>query len=462
MQSSRQEYGEVADWAYRSAVGGIEWPAIHASDRAAVIDVLHQLEHSQWLAPERLAALQLRQLGAVVRHAHASVPFYRERWRSAYDPARELTRERLAALPLLTRRELQDGFEALKSGNTPAAHGAVGEARSSGSTGVPIRILKTQLGLVFWNSFALRDHLWHKRDLRGKLAAIRLGKTPGTFGNWGQATHDLVETGPAVVLSAGEHIETQFQWLRREQPDLLLTYPSITRELARHSLKIGSGLSRLREVRTFGELLGPETRELCRSAWNVPVTDVYSAEEVGYIALQCPLQEHYHVQSEGVLVEVLDERGRPCAPGEVGRVVVTTLHNFAMPLVRYDLGDFAEVGEPCACGRGLPVLRRITGRVRNMLVTAAGERYWPALSDRKFFEIAPVRQRQVVQKDLDLLEVRLVVASPLTPVQEERLRDLILSGLPPGFRLRFSYRAEIPRGAGGKFEDFVSEISPQS
>jgi len=450
--------GDADAWAFKSAAAGIEWPAVAAPDRAALIGVLHQLEHSQWLAAERLDALQMRQVDAVARHAHASVPFYRERWRGIYDPPRPLTRERFADLPLLSRRELQDGFEALRSEAVPAGHGAVGEARSSGSTGIPIRILKTQLSLLFWSAFALRDHLWHRRDLRGKLAAIRLGKTPGRFANWGQATQGLVETGPAVVLSASEDIEAQVRWLEREQPDYLLTYPSIVRELARRSLETGSGL-RLRDVRTFGELLAPETRELCRRAWNVAVTDAYSAEELGYLALQCPLLEHYHVQSEGVLVEVLDQHGRPCAPGEVGRVVVTGLHNFAMPLVRYELGDFAEVGEPCACGRGLPVLRRIAGRVRNMLVTSSGERYWPALGDRRFFEIAPVRQRQVVQKEFDLLEVRLVVASPLTPMQEQRLRELILSGLPPGLRLQFSYRREIPRGAGGKFEDFVSEVS---
>jgi phenylacetate-CoA ligase len=88
---------------------------------------------------------------------------------------------------------------------------------------------------------------------------------------------------------------------------------------------------------------------------------MYSANETGYLALQCPLSGHYHVQSETVLVEVLDEVGRACRPGETGAVVVTPLQNFAMPLLRYSLGDFAEVGSPCACGRHLPVLKEILG-----------------------------------------------------------------------------------------------------
>jgi phenylacetate-CoA ligase len=89
---------------------------------------------------------------------------------------------------------------------------------------------------------------------------------------------------------------------------------------------------------------------------------VYSSDEAGYIALQCPEGEHYHVQSESLLLEVLDAAGSACMPGQVGRVIVTTLNNFAMPLVRYDTGGDAEVGPPCACGRGLPVLRSLVER----------------------------------------------------------------------------------------------------
>jgi phenylacetate-CoA ligase len=162
-----------------------------------------------------------------------------------------------------------------------------------------------------------------------------------------------------------------------------------------------------------------------------------------------------------VLVEILDERGRACAPGETGRVVVTDLHNFATPLVRYVIGDYAEVGEPCPCGRGLPVLSRIAGRVRNMLVTAHGKRLWPRLSDRRFRDIAPVLQRQAVQKELDLIELRLVTAKPLEASQEERLRALVLAGMPQGMRLELRYCQAIARGAGGKFEDFICEVTSE-
>ncbi|MGP1678094.1 MAG: phenylacetate--CoA ligase family protein [Burkholderiales bacterium] len=446
-------------WQIQSAVPGEAWPALLAPGGAAVLALLFQLDRSQWLPLDQLRQRQLRQLEVLVRHALATVPYYRERWGADYDPAVPLTLERFARLPLLTRRELQEQFESLKSRKVPTGHGGINESQSSGSTGTPVRILKTQLSGLFWNALTLRDHAWHRRNLRGKLATIRHGIAAGEFEHWGQATAGLVADGPSVVLGVRDSVQTQLRWLEQQQPEYLMTYPSIAAELAKLVVAGENRLPQLREVRTLGEQLTPEARELCREAWAVPVTDVYSAEEVGYLALQCPQHEHYHIQEEGALVEILDAQDQPCAPGQLGRVVVTTLHNFAMPLIRYELGDYAEPGEPCACGRGLAVLRRVAGRVRNMLVTATGERYWPAFGTRSFTRFAPVRQCQLAQIEYDLIEARLVTAAALSVEQEDGLRGLIQSRLPPGFRVRFAYRDEIARSAGGKYEDFVCEIA---
>jgi phenylacetate-CoA ligase len=247
--------------------------------------------------------------------------------------------------------------------------------------------------------------------------------------------------------------------LRAERPGYLLSYPSLIRDLVNHGLEHGIALEGILEVRTIAESVGDELRDLCRSAWGASVSDVYSASEVGYVALQCPDQPGYHVQSEGVLLEVLDDGGEPCVAGEVGRVVVTALHNFAMPLVRYDIGDYAEVGESCPCGMGLPVLRRILGRVRNTLVTADGQRFWPTFGKRALAAVAPIRQYQFVQKSFDLVEARLVVVTPLTSEQEEHVRVSIQAQLPAGVNLAVTYRERLERGASGKFEDFVSEVA---
>ena len=444
-------------WQIESAVPGVRWPALPAPGGASVLALLFWLERTQWLTLEQLRAHQLQQLQVLVRHAMATVPYYRERWGAVYDPATPLSFEQFAALPLLTRRELQEQFENLKSSKIPPGHGGVKESRTSGSTGTPVRFLQTQLSGLFWNAYTLRDHAWHRRDLRTKLATIRAGIPEGEFEHWGPATAGLIADGPSVVLGVRDSVHTQLQWLERQQPSYLMTYPSIVAELAKLVIAGENRLPLLREVRTLGELLTPEVRALCREAWSVPLTDVYSANEIGYIALQCPQHEHYHTV-EDVLVEILDDQDRPCASGQLGRVVVTSLHNFASPLIRYELGDCAEPGEPCPCGRGLPVLRRIAGRVRNMLVTAAGEHFWPSFGSNSPAWSTLIRRCQLAQVEYDLVEARLVSAAALSAEQEGALRAHLQSRLPAGFRVSFVYRDEIARGAGGKFENFVCEI----
>ena len=147
----------------------------------------------------------------------------------------------------------------------------------------------------------------------------------------------------------------------------------------------------------------------------LPIEDNYSSQEAGIIALQCPAGGLYHTMAESLVVEVLDEQGRACAEGEVGRVVVTDLHNFAAPLFRYDIGDYAEVGGPCRCGRTLPTFRRVLGRKRNLLMKADGSRFLPRAGFETFDEIAAIQQYQVIQHALDDIEFKLVSAEPLDP-----------------------------------------------
>jgi len=166
-----------------------------------------------------------------------------------------------------------------------------------------------------------------------------------------------------------------------------------------------------------------------------------------------------HIQSENVLVEILDARDQPCAPGQTGRLVITCLHNFATPLIRYEIGDHATVGPPCPCGRGLPVLAEILGRTRNMLVFESGEQRWPNVGLLRFRDIAPVQQCQTIQKSHTQLHVRLVVESPLTHKQEEKLIALIQSSLGFPFEIELEYLPEIPRSKSGKYEVFRCEVS---
>ncbi|MDH3948324.1 MAG: phenylacetate--CoA ligase family protein [Gammaproteobacteria bacterium] len=430
------------------------------------LEGLYRMEQSQWWSLEALRKHQLNQLQELLAHAWHTVPYYRSRLESlGYQPDLQLDDVLWRSLPLLKRADIHNAGDELMSTKIPIDHGGTSTFQTSGSTGEPVKGKGTSLTSAYWDVLTLRDHYWHKRDLSGVLASIRvfsdkkmLPPDGGRSSNWGKATKGLFRTGPAIGLDIMTSVAEQADWLARNNPEYILTYPSNLEALARYCMENTVKLPALREVRTLGEIVTGSLRELCREAWNVGLVDTYSSKEFGYIALQCPEHEHYHVQSESVLVEVLDGEGEPCKPGEIGRLVITSLYNYAMPLIRYEIGDLAEVGSPCSCGRGLPVIKRILGRTRNMLTLPNGEQRWPLVGFSKFREIAPVKQFQFVQTSLQEVLVRLVVERPLLAGEEDGLREIIRESLGHPFDIRFEYMDVIHRGKGGKYEEFISEL----
>ena len=362
--------------------------------------------------------------------------------------------------------------DSIHSTDVPGSHGRNFKTLTGGSTGQPVTTVGTEVTAFCWQVFALRDHFWHRRDFTGKLAAIRYTRNDAALPpegklteSWGSSTRGILQTGPGAVLDVDSTTEQQAAWLRRQNPTYLLSYPSCVAALAARFAESPEAISNLREVRTMGEIVEPHVRRACRDAWGVPLADIYTSQEVGYIAIQCPTAEHYHVQEENVFVEVVDEAGEPCGPGRIGKVILTPLHNFAMPLIRYDVGDYAEVGEPCTCGRNLAVLKRILGRQRNMLLLPDGQQRWPSLQLEsglgRSHDLPPIHQMQVLQQTLRDIEVKIVAPRTLTDDEEARLRRYFQNALPPGFSVAFHYVAEIPRSPTGKFEDFRCNVAPE-
>ncbi|GAB4370342.1 MAG: phenylacetate--CoA ligase family protein [Kiloniellaceae bacterium] len=449
-----------------SAVESIAWPGLLPPNGRRLQGLLWQLLESEWLPPEAVRRNQYAQASRLATHAAQRVPYYRERLAAAGIPLnRVLTPEQWRRIPLLKREDIQDQGDALASRPPPADHGEAAAVSTSGSTGKPVTVLSTGVAQLMWSAISLRDHLWHGRDLSLKFAAIRKIKGHNTrerrtrdLDTWGAPVNTVFHSGPGTLLSINTAIEEQLKWLQEEQPAYLLSYPTSLMELIDLCRRSGARVPGLRQVRTMAEIVTPELRRQCREVLGVGIADMYSAQECGYFALQCPGHDHYLVQAESVLLEVIDEAGAPCRPGETGRVVVTPLMNFAMPLLRYEIGDYATVGGASPCGRGLPVLERILGRVRNMLVRPDGGKVWPAFGTKTLMKVAPVRQYQFVQQRRDLVEARIVLWRPATAAEEQALIQHVRDSLPAGIEVALRIVDTIPRSEGGKYEDFVCNL----
>lgn len=450
----------------RSSIDGVAWPAIPDPVAANLVALLTQFDDIQWLSADELTRLQLQQFSRLTAHAHRHSTFYQTRFSQAgLNTEIPWTAESFSAIPLLTRAELMQEAEHIHCRAIPQRHGAVNKVQTSGSTGQTVTVLKTEVTQLFWLALAMREHLWHERDFSATLAIIK-AMTPtqddalvAAKMGWGHPTTLLFETGPSYSQPLAMDVAQQIAWLVRIDPKYLLTYPSNLWALL-DRYESGEPIpSALKHIRTVGETLHPGLRERCKKLGDIDIVDMYSSQEVGLIALQCPVSGLYHVQSESLIVEVLDDEGRQCQPGQIGRVVITDLHNFATPLIRYEIRDYAEVGPICPCGRGLPTLSRIMGRRRNMVSFPNGSKHWPLIGAYRFREVADIKQYQAIQHSLNEVEIRLVVDAPLTTVHEAKLTTLIHNALGHTFPLRFSYfKEELPKTKGGKFEEFISLV----
>ena len=451
---------------FRSASAHVVWPALPEPFGAAMLALQYQFEESEWWPADAMRERQFEQLRALLAHCAARIPFYADRLaRAGIRDSAGVGPEEWSRIPVLPREHVRAHGEALVSPADLEGHGRRRPFSTTGSTGMPVRGVQTQMTDLYWEAVTLRDHLWHGRDLEGRLAVIRYPMNDaqkaahGVHAHaWNQGIAAAFVNGPSRMIDVNRPVPEILDWLLAEPSDYLLVYPSVLRELLRESRRRGAAPRGLGGVITFAEQLHPGLREQTASVWGAGLQDIYSTTETGYVALQCPEHPHYHLQSEVCFVEILADDGSPCGPGEIGRIVATPLHNFAMPLLRYEVGDFAEVGPPCPCGRGLPVVRRILGRVRNMLRRPDGTAIWPNVIGVFEESEHPIRQLQVVQTAPARLEVRLVCDPPLTAAAEEQYRAELRANCGFEIAVDFRYVPAIARGPGGKYEDFRTEL----
>ena len=433
-------------------------PKVEQGQRFSVFDLAgHLAETEQW-TPDRLAATQLRQALELIRYAHKMSPFYKDRLANAVAASvAGLTPNVFAAIPILTRADVQTAKDTLFCGKLPRGHGPAFDLHTTGSSGEPVHVRSTNFSSVFNMAATLRGHRWFERDLAGTNVTIKVesgDRKRHKIKSWAAGG-----TGPAFIYSNRVPVRQLFDWLLEDDPDYLQCHPSILLALIHRSLDMGVKPSRLRDVRSMGEILEPGLRALCQREWGVPVRDNYSCEELATLALTCPEHDHLHVQSERALVEILNDENKPCAPGETGRVVVTGLVNFATPLIRYEIGDRAIAGPPCPCGRGLPVIERIIGRERLPIVLPSGDRLFPVLDAEPLLLKGGVRQYQLVQTSVEAIDINLVADQPLTEQEEVDIRTHLQRNFGHPFRMNFIYVDEIPREPGGKFQIFKSELT---
>jgi phenylacetate-CoA ligase len=407
------------------------------------------LRHSE-SGPERIFEYRNRHLRRIIRHAHANIPLYRDIWNArGSSPESVRTAGDLSALPAVTRKDFRTRTpdESLARGCDPSRLITI---RTTGSTGEPLAVRRTPAEDFVFHVFRMRT--MSSFGLRPKDRMARVGthsheqsplawRAAQRIGLFRQTQVPLLDTPSDIAAALG-----------KADPDVVTGNSGVLTRAAREVARLSGRAPRPRFVVTSSEMLTPGMRRRIAEAFACPVYDTYCSEEFGLIAWECRETGLYHVCDDNVVVEVLKD-GRSAREGERGDIVVTALHYYAQPFVRYLLGDEVVPGPaPCPCGAPFSTLSEISGRSVDYLSLPGGRELYAAAAAHVIQAVAPwVEQYELVQERTDMVRVRLVAAPVPPPEGLIRLRDGLITLLGPGIDVELELVPEIVPEPGEKY-----------
>ena len=425
---------------------------------------LRRLRELQWRPAGDLEARALEKLRAIVSHARAHVPYYRDLLpRAGVDSGDIRSLADLSRIPISRKADLHpDPPSRVLADNLPARRRAPGS--TAGSTGMPFRFFTDRATAEVWLGSYMLFREWANAPYGGTMlwipgpahataaaTSIAWMRAVATSFVLGERTICLSDFEPDVAELCGQ--------IRRsvgKSGYAIWGFPSYIARIAKELLESGAGLPALpRVVFSYAETLSLLNRRAIEEAFRCRTANHYSAWEVRHMAQTCPdNSELLHVNSERAIVRVVREDGSDAPPGEVGRVVVTDLANYVMPFVNYEIGDWAVAGEGCPCGRGFPTLVSLEGRLGEVLRTPTGRTVLPIALCR-FLNIRArahpyIWEYQAVQTVPERVEFRVVPTARLTPDRVDWLRVQLEGVLGPGVRVTVDRVERIPVEASGK------------
>lgn len=420
-----------------------------------------ELEESQWWPLEELQALQLSRLRSLLAHCFEHSRYYREQWqaRELY-PAKLDSLEEFAAWPVMQREMVRDQREQIQVNHDfELVHKSTG-----GSSGVPLHFVIDRRANEQRMAAANRGYAW-AGAFPGTKQTHLWGITLGTQSKIRKAKEKLYYRylyRRDMLDSFGFNMDSVDAYVRRinrYRPTAIVAYSNPLYCLARMIEQRGLFIHSPKSIVVGAEKIHAFQRKQIERVFNTPVYETYGSREFTLIGAECEHHTGLHLTMENLLTEIVNDDGTPTPDGQEGNVVITDLTNYAMPFVRYAIGDRAIAGlGACKCGRGLPLLPKVVGRRLDVIVTADGGRIAGEFFPHLIKNHTSILQFQVVQPKLDLVELRIVVDHRWTQEKLRRLQREISKAVGRSTQIAIQQLESIPLTPAGKLQVVVSHV----
>ena len=418
-----------------------------------------RLVKSQWKPYAELKAEQEKQLKNIIYYSYYNIPYYHRLFDSlGLKPESVRTIEDLQKLPILTKSVIRENWEDFKPLNLNRMK--YQEETTGGSTGTPFKYRITSHDRFLSGAILYRGWGYGGYELGDKtifLAGTSLGVGPKPYlvKRFHEIARNLRKFSSFDMDDKGMR---QFvNVMNTFRPKFLRGYASsiyfFARWLEENDLKVHQPLS----VFTTSEKLYPQMREKISKVFGCDVYDGYGLNDGGVTAFECSEHRGMHIDTERSIAEVVDEQGNQLDHGE-GRIVGTSLHNYAMPFLRYDTGDIGNLlEEECPCGRGYKLLKEICGRSGDILITPEGKAINSLFFATIFDEIMSVREYQIVQEKLDRIVVRLSTGRDF---DQKQLQDIVrlIKARSQGWNIEFDIVDRIEKTRAGKYKYVINKV----
>ena len=447
---------------YGSLYRNLLWPTYEKLLGRTTHRLLQRANQDQWKTSSDILAVQWNELQKLLHHAYTRTAWYHERIQEAgRAPDRICRREDFQHLPPLTKDDIRAHREQMLA---DSFRDRAYEHRTGGSTGTPLQF-HLHRGTYEWRlAVSMRGYSWagcEDGDRQFYVWGQPIGTPP-----WKQhlKTRLFNATLRRRIFSSFHFSPSQMTVCVREinffHPATIIGYTNALYLLARHILDNNLSVVRPQAIITAAEGVNPIQRALIEEAFGASVFASYGSREFMLIAMECEQHRGLHISADNLLVEVVRPDGRDAADGEVGEILVTDLHNYAMPFIRYKIGDMGVLStRACPCGRGLPLLERVEGRILDVIRTPDGRTVPGEFFPHLLKEFSAICQFQVIQKTLEHLQIKLVLTDGDATTQLDQLRQEIRTTLGPAIHVELELVTQIPQTASGKFRVTVSELN---